>query len=101
MAQASFPPVPQGTPENPMATDGFEFVEYTAPDVADLDRLFAAMGFRPVARPRSKSVTLYRQGGVNFIVKGEPDSFAQAFAQLGRASCRERGGQAGIFRLSQ
>src|SRR3546814_14871654 len=84
MAQASFPPVPHGTPENPMATDGFEFVEYTAPDVADLDRLFAAMGFRPVARHRSKSVTLYRQGGVNFIVNGEPHSFAQAFARVHR-----------------
>src|SRR3546814_11487687 len=70
-----------------MSTDGFEFVEYTAPDVADRDRLFAAMGFRPVARHRSKSVTLYRQGGVNFIVNGEPDSFAQAFARVHGPSC--------------
>src|SRR3546814_4799794 len=45
------------------------------------------MGFRPVARHRSKSVTLYRQGGVNFIVNGEPDSFAQAFARVHGPSC--------------
>lgn len=87
MAQTSYPPVPQGTAENPMATDGFEFVEYTAPDIADLDKLFTAMGFRAVARHRSKNVTLYRQGDVNFIVNGEPDSFAQAFAKVHGPSC--------------
>ncbi|MFX4220726.1 MAG: 4-hydroxyphenylpyruvate dioxygenase [Thalassobaculum sp.] len=87
MATATLPPVAEGTPENPMATDGFEFVEYTAPDTADLEKLFTAMGFRAVARHRSKNVTLYRQGGVNFIVNGEPDSFAQAFAKVHGPSC--------------
>jgi 4-hydroxyphenylpyruvate dioxygenase len=73
----------QGTPtDNPMGTDGFEFVEYTAPEPAALGRLFEAMGFRAVARHRSKNVTLYRQGDVNFIVNAEPDSFAQAFARV-------------------
>ena len=67
--------------DNPMGTDGFEFVEYTAPDPAALGRLFESMGFRPDARHRSKDVTLYRQGDVNFIVNAEPDSFAQAFAR--------------------
>jgi 4-hydroxyphenylpyruvate dioxygenase len=38
------------------------------------------MGFLPVARHRSKNVTLYRQGDINFIVNAEPGSFAQAFA---------------------
>jgi 4-hydroxyphenylpyruvate dioxygenase len=68
--------------ENPMGTDGFEFVEYTAPDVAALGRLFQSIGFAPVARHRSKNVTLYRQGDVNFILNAEPESFAQAFARL-------------------
>ncbi|MCW2247532.1 4-hydroxyphenylpyruvate dioxygenase [Azospirillum fermentarium] len=67
---------------NPMGTDGFEFVEYTAPNPAELGGLFARLGFRPVARHRSKDVTLWRQGGVNFIVNAEPDSFAQAFARV-------------------
>jgi 4-hydroxyphenylpyruvate dioxygenase len=48
--------------ENPLGTDGFEFVEYTAPDTAHLGRLFEAMGFRRIARHRSKDVSLYRQG---------------------------------------
>src|SRR5882672_3860292 len=67
--------------DNPMGTDGFEFVEYTAPDTAALGRLFESMGFAAVARHRSKNVTLYRQGDVNFIVNAEPESFAQAFAR--------------------
>jgi len=68
--------------DNPMGTDGFEFVEYTAPDTAALGRLFENMGFTAVARHRSKKVTLYRQGDVNFVVNAEPESFAQAFARL-------------------
>lgn len=67
---------------NPVGTDGFEFIEYAAPDVAPLGALFERLGFRAAARHRSKNVTLYRQGGIHFIVNGEPDSFAQAFARV-------------------
>ena len=38
--------------DNPMGTDGFEFVEYTAPDVKALGRLFESMGFTAVAKHR-------------------------------------------------
>ena len=68
--------------DNPMGTDGFEFIEYTGPDPAQLGALFERMGFVAAARHRSKNVTLYRQGDVNFIVNAEPESFAQAFARL-------------------
>jgi 4-hydroxyphenylpyruvate dioxygenase-like putative hemolysin len=44
--------------ENPMGTDGFEFVEYTAPDSRALATLFENLGFSAVARHRSKDVTL-------------------------------------------
>jgi 4-hydroxyphenylpyruvate dioxygenase len=67
---------------NPMGTDGFEFVEYTAPDPAALGILFESMGFTRVARHRSKDVSLYRQGDVNFIVNAEKESFAQGFARV-------------------
>src|SRR5262249_41874480 len=50
---------------NPMGTDGFEFVEYTAPDPQLLRTLFERLGFPVVARHRSKNVTLHRQGDVN------------------------------------
>jgi 4-hydroxyphenylpyruvate dioxygenase len=68
--------------DNPMGTDGFEFIEYAAPDPAAMGALFEQMGFKAVARHRTKRVTLYRQGGVNFILNAEPDSFAQRFARL-------------------
>jgi 4-hydroxyphenylpyruvate dioxygenase len=74
--------------DNPIGTDGFEFVEYTAPDIAALHALFERMGFRAVARHRSKAVTLYRQGGTNFIVNAEPDSHGARFAQAhGPSAC--------------
>jgi 4-hydroxyphenylpyruvate dioxygenase len=74
--------------DNPIGTDGFEFVEYTAPDVRDLYALFERMGFRAVARHRSKDVTLFRQGGVNFIVNAEPDSHGSRFArEHGPSAC--------------
>ena len=66
---------------NPMGTDGFEFIEYAAPDPAAMGALFERMGFTPVAKHRHKDVTLYRQGGINFLLNAEPDSFAQRFAR--------------------
>ncbi len=75
-------PSPAGEPwTNPLGTDGFEFVEYTAPDTRDLGRLFEAMGFARIAQHRSKDVSLYRQGRINFIVNAEPNSLAQRFAR--------------------
>lgn len=67
---------------NPAGTDGFEFIEYTAPDTRELERLFARMGFSAIARHRSKDVVLYRQGNINFVINHEPASFAQAFAKV-------------------
>ncbi|HEV8312314.1 MAG TPA: 4-hydroxyphenylpyruvate dioxygenase, partial [Burkholderiaceae bacterium] len=72
----------QFTPwDNPMGTDGFEFVEYAAPDPKALGALFERMGFQAVAKHRHKDVLLYKQGDVNFVVNAEPRSFAQNFAR--------------------
>jgi 4-hydroxyphenylpyruvate dioxygenase len=64
-----------------MGTDGFEFIEYAAPDPKALGALFEQMGFVAIARHRHKNVTLYRQGEINFIMNAESDSFAQRFAR--------------------
>ena len=73
---------------NPMGTDGFEFVEYTAPDPDLLRRLFDRMGFPAIARHRSKNVTLHRQGDINFIINAEPAGFGQQFARAhGPSAC--------------
>jgi 4-hydroxyphenylpyruvate dioxygenase len=74
--------------ENPMGTDGFEFVEFTGPDVAHLESVFAHLGFTAVARHRSKRVTLWRQGETNFVLNAEPESFAQGFGRVhGPSAC--------------
>jgi len=73
---------------NPLGTDGFEFVEYTAPNAAELGDLFESMGFSRVGRHRSKNVSLYRQGNINFIVNAEPNCLAQQFArEHGPSAC--------------
>src|SRR6266702_2572838 len=68
--------------DNPLGTDGFEFIEYAAPDPVALGALFEQLGFTAIARHRSKNVLLYRQGEINFVVNAEPGSFAQAFARV-------------------
>jgi len=58
--------------ENPIGTDGFEFVEFTAPDPTLLQKQFEMMGFTAVAKHRSKNVLRFKQGDINFIVNMEP-----------------------------
>ncbi len=68
--------------DNPMGTNGFEFVEYTAPDPIALGKVFEKLGFKAIAKHRHKDVTLYRQGEINFLINAEKNSFAQRFARL-------------------
>lgn len=57
---------------NPIGLDGVEFVEYATPRPQALGQVLEMMGFRPVARHRSREVLLYRQGGVNIVVNAHP-----------------------------
>jgi 4-hydroxyphenylpyruvate dioxygenase len=56
------------TATNPLGLDGIEFVEYSTSKPQALGQVLEMMGFRPVARHRSREVLLYRQGGMNVIV---------------------------------
>ncbi len=76
--------------ENPMGIDGFEFVEFAAPAGQGglLHDYFRRMGFTAVLRHRTRPITVYRQGGVNFLVNEDPDSFAADFAKAhGPCAC--------------
>jgi 4-hydroxyphenylpyruvate dioxygenase len=64
-----------------MGLDGFEFVEFAAPDPSVLESAFQLLGFTEVARHRSKDVRLWRQGDINFIINNEPRSKAWYFAR--------------------
>jgi 4-hydroxyphenylpyruvate dioxygenase len=65
--------------DNPLGTDGFEFVEFTGPDPLALGQLFEDMGFTAVARHRSKNVLRYKQGDIDFILNMEPHGQAAEF----------------------
>ncbi len=73
--------------QNPLGVEGFEFVEFAAPDAAPLHTLFKKMGFILVGNHTTRNVSFYRQGGVNFLINEEPDSFASEFAQQHGPSC--------------
>ena len=76
--------------ENPMGINGFEFVEFAAPAGRsdELHRLFQNMGFTAVLKHKRRPITVYRQGGVNFLVNEDPDSFAADFAaEHGPCAC--------------
>ncbi|MFZ3184426.1 MAG: 4-hydroxyphenylpyruvate dioxygenase [Pseudomonas sp.] len=76
---------------NPIGTDGFEFVEYTAPTPAGIEQLrqlFRAMGFTETAKHRSKEVFLFQQNDINFVLNGSPTGHVRAFAeQHGPSAC--------------
>jgi len=66
---------------NPAGTDGFEFVEFAHPDPAELADLFQRMGYVEVARHKSKDISLYRQGGINYVLNREPGTHAASFVK--------------------
>jgi 4-hydroxyphenylpyruvate dioxygenase len=76
--------------ENPMGIDGFEFVEFAAPEGQGeaMHDYFRRMGFSAVLRHKTRPITVYRQGGVNFLLNEDPDSFASDFAKAhGPSAC--------------
>jgi len=74
--------------ENPVGLDGFEFVEFCAPERGVLEPVFEVMGFTRIAQHRSKDVHLWRQGGINLIINYEPKSPAWYFArEHGPSAC--------------
>jgi 4-hydroxyphenylpyruvate dioxygenase len=74
--------------ENPLGLDGFEFIEFSAPEKGLLELVFERMGFSRIARHRSKDVDLWRQGEINLIANYEPKSPAAYFAaEHGPSAC--------------
>jgi len=74
--------------DNPLGLDGFEFIEFSAPEKGLLEPVFERMGFSRIARHRSKDVDLWRQGEINLIANYEPQSPAAYFAaEHGPSAC--------------
>ena len=66
--------------DNPLGTDGFEFVEFTSPAPERLKGLFELMGFTAVAKHRSKNVLRFRQGDINLILNMEASGQPAVYA---------------------
>ena len=53
---------------NPLGLAGIEFIEFSTAKPQALGSVLEMMGFRPIARHRSREVLLYRQGAMNIII---------------------------------
>ncbi len=74
--------------ENPAGLDGFEFIEFSAPEKGVLEPVFETIGFTKIASHRTKDVHLWRQGDINLIANYEPRSAAWFFArEHGPSAC--------------
>ncbi len=65
---------------NPLGLDGIEFIEYATSKPQALGQVLEMMGFRPIARHRSREVLLYRQGGINVIVNAHHAGLTESAA---------------------
>jgi 4-hydroxyphenylpyruvate dioxygenase len=63
---------------NPLGLDGIEFIEYVTAKPQALGQVLEMMGFRPVARHRSREVLLYRQGEMNIIINAHSGGLPRA-----------------------
>ena len=67
--------------ENPLKTNGFEFLEYTGKDIPALEKLMDEFGFTAVAKHKTRDITLYQQRDIKFLINREKDGQAGSFAQ--------------------
>ena len=74
--------------ENPAGLDGFEFIEFSAPEKGVIEPVLETIGMTKIAHHRSKDVELWRQGDINIIVNYEPKSPAWYFSrEHGPSAC--------------
>ncbi|MCJ2032990.1 bifunctional sugar phosphate isomerase/epimerase/4-hydroxyphenylpyruvate dioxygenase family protein [Methylobacterium sp. J-068] len=71
-----------------IGVERLDFIEFAASrdDAVKLGALFEKLGFAPGGRHRSKQVSLWRQGRINFVLNSEPDGFAAAHGTVHGAS---------------
>lgn len=77
-----------GPVANPIGLDGFEFIEFSAPEKGLIEPIFESMGFSRIARHRSKDVELWQQGAINLVTNYQPHSPAWYFSrEHGPSAC--------------
>lgn len=63
---------------NPMQIEGIEYVEYRTAKPQQLGQVLELMGFRPIARHRSREILLYRQGDMNVVINAHGGGASRA-----------------------
>ncbi|HEY2925403.1 4-hydroxyphenylpyruvate dioxygenase, partial [Piscinibacter sp.] len=63
---------------NPLGLAGIEFIEFSTSKPQALGQVLETIGFKPVARHRSREVLLYRQGPMNIIVNAHASELPRA-----------------------
>lgn len=69
---------------NPIGMDGIEFIEFTTSRPQALGGVLERMGFRPIARHRSREVELYRQGSMNIVVNAQASDIPRTVVPIER-----------------
>lgn len=69
------------TNQNTNTINGFGFIEYASQNSKDLDVLFRRLGFSAIKKHKTKDITLFRQGKIDFMLNNEKQSFAERFTQ--------------------
>ena len=69
------------TQDNPVGTDGFEFVEFASAEPQKLRDLFLQMGYAHLANHKTKPIELWQQGDITYVLNTDPDSFASGFVK--------------------
>lgn len=67
---------------NPVGLKGIEFIEFSGPDGAALDRLFTEFGFSRTMQHKDKAIDLFQQNQINFLVNNEKGSFSEQFHKM-------------------
>ncbi len=65
---------------NPMGLDGFEFCEFTAPDLDRMASQLEQFGFVAASKHRTRDVVRYKQGRINLLLNRIPGAHAADFA---------------------
>lgn len=66
--------------DNPCGLDGFAFLEFSGPDKKRLHQQFSEMGFKIIGTHKTKDITLFKQGNIEFLVNAATDCQAETHA---------------------
>jgi 4-hydroxyphenylpyruvate dioxygenase len=67
--------------DNPAATNGFDFLEFTTLDPNTLIKQFESMGFTQIAAHKNEEIIIYQQNDTRFIINLTKNSHTQQLAK--------------------